>query len=147
MKSEADFTSIGVWCKDGDNNMYLLKNVVGHYTLNGTIEKIQELIPRYSVERLLIEDVGYQKALVQELTRKCQDVVVEGRKISTDKRSRLINVSNLFENGMVHFKSIDNDVVDQILYFPAAHDDMVDMTTLALGWYKERSGMEGIIIW
>lgn len=147
LKSENDLTAIGVFCKDSDNNFYLMNHVNKHLTMNQTIVQIQEYISHYHPERVIVEDVAYQKALIQELQRLCIDTVIEGVKPTTDKRARLINVSNLFENEMVYFKSQQNDVIDQILYFPTSRDDCVDMCTLALGWYKEHSGMGGVVIW
>ena len=146
-KSEADFTAIGVWCKDGDNNVYLMDYTNDHLTMHETIEQIQAYIARYSVERVLVEEVGYQKALIQELTRLCSSTAIMGRTVTVDKRARLINVQNYFENGLVHFKHGHKDIIDQILYFPAKNDDMVDMMSMAVGYYKETSGSEGVIIW
>lgn len=146
-KSSADFTAIGVWCKDADNNIYLIDRVNEHYTMNQTIVKIQAFIDQWKPDRVLVEDVGYQKALIQELQRLCSATAIEGFKVATDKRSRLINVSNYFENGLVHFRHKHTDIVDQILYFPAKHDDMVDMCSMAIGWYKVNDGSGGTIIW
>ena len=146
-KSEADFTAIGVWCKDGDNNVYLMDYTNDHLTMHETIEQIQAYIARYGAERVLVEEVGYQKALIQELTRLCSSTAIMGRTVTVDKRARLINVQNYFENGLVHFKHGHKDIIDQILYFPAKNDDMVDMMSMAVGYYKETSGSEGVIIW
>ena len=146
-KSEADYTAIGVWCKDADNNVYLIDYTNAHLTMNRTIIQIQEYISRYDAERVLVEDVGYQKSLIQELTRLCSSTAITGRTVTTDKRARLINVQNYFENGLVHFKHEQTDVVDNIIYFPGAHDDLVDMTTIAVAYYKEISGSAGVVIW
>lgn len=147
LKSENDFTAIGVWCRDDDNNIYLLDQVNKRITFNETIITIQRLINGFRPDRVVVEDVAYQKALIQELIRKCGDTVITGVKPPADKRARLINVSNYFENGLVHFRPQSTDMVDQLLYFPAQHDDLVDMLSLGLGWYKEHDGLDGVIIW
>ena len=145
-KSDADFTCVGVWCTDVNNNTFLINIVNEHLTMHETIEQIKTFVTRYSADRVLVEDVGYQKSLIQELKRECLDAVIEGRTVTVDKRARLINVQNYFENGMVHFKNEHKNIIDQIIYFPAKNDDMVDMMTMAIGWYKEHSGAGDIII-
>jgi len=147
LKSENDYTSIGVWCRDEENRIYLLESINKRMTFNSTITTIGDLISRFNPDRVVVEDVAYQKALIQELTRKYGSTAITGVHPPTDKRARLINISNYFENGMVYFRRIETTLVDQLLYFPAEYDDMVDMLTLGLGWYKETSGMEGVIIW
>ena len=147
LKSENDYTAMGVWGKDAENNIYLLDLINERLTFNKTIKAVQRLISGFKPDRVVVEDVAYQKALIQELTRKCGSTAITGVKPPADKRARLINVSNYFENGLVHFRPHYTDMVDQLLYFPAQHDDLVDMLSLGLGWYKEHDGNEGIIIW
>lgn len=146
LKSENDYTSCGVWCRDSENQIYLLESINRRMTLHTTVTTIGGLISRFKPDRVVVEDVAYQKALIQELTRKYGSTAITGVKPPNDKRARLINVSSYFENGMVYFKGIETILVDQLLYFPAQFDDMVDMLTLALGWYKDHDGSEGIVI-
>lgn len=146
LKSENDYTAIGVWCRDAENKIYLLESINRRMTFNQTIVEIGGLISRFKPDRVVVEDVAYQKALIQELTRKYGSTAITGVHPPADKRARLINVSNYFENGMVYFKGIETTLVDQLLYFPAQHDDMVDMLTLGLGYYKEHDGSEGVVI-
>ena len=147
-KSEADFTAITTWCKDISGGIYLMDRVNAHLTMHETIEQIKQNIARYGAERVLVEAVAYQKALAQELKRECPATVITERTVTTDKHARLINVQNYFENGLIFFKREQHkDIIDQILYFPAKNDDMVDSMTMAIGYYKEQSGGGGVILW
>jgi predicted phage terminase large subunit-like protein len=145
LKSENDYTAIGVWCKDNDNNIYLLESINKRITFNKTITSIGSLINRWNPERVLVEDVAYQKAIIQELKRVYPNTVTLGVKVIGDKRARLINVSSVFENGKVYFRKRETELVDQILYFPSSNDDLVDMMTHAIGYYKEHEN-SGVII-
>jgi len=146
LKSENDYSAIGVWCRDENNNIYLLESINRRMTFNSTITTVDELISRYRPEHVVVEDVAYQKALIQELKRKCGHTSIIGVNPPTDKRARLINVSSYFENGMVYIRHAETTLIDQLLYFPAQFDDQVDQTTLALGWYKEHEANMGTII-
>lgn len=146
LKSENDYTAISVYCRDDENKIYLLELINRRMTFNSTITAIGGLIDRFKPDHVLVEDVAFQKALIQELVRKFGSTSTIGIKVVTDKRARLINVSGYFENGLVYFKPTETVMVDQLLYFPGQHDDCVDSCTIALGWYKSHEDMEGLVI-
>jgi len=88
---------------------------------------------------ILVEEVGYQAAMVEAL--KDEDVSVKGIKIRGDKYSRLMASGMLFEHGRVYFpKNKDMKVcIQQILGFGVEkHDDLVDATTLVLNYVHSK---------
>ena len=146
LKSENDYTAITIWGRSEENDMYLIESINERMSFHTTITTIQGLIDRYKPRTVVIEDVAFQKSIIQELKRLQGYVPIEGFKPTTDKRARLVNVSGYFENGLVYFKRRETELIDQILYFPARYDDLVDSMTLGLNWYKENSSSEGCVI-
>ena len=53
--------------------------------------------------KILVEDVGYQRAAIQALSG--EGLPVEGFKVNDDKRARLITVSGLIKNGKQCFRN------------------------------------------
>lgn len=88
--------------------------------------------------RVLVEEVGYQKAMVETL--KDREVKAKGIKIKGDKHSRLTAAGMLFEQGRVLFAKTEEAKfhAQQITGFGIEkHDDLVDATTLALNYIHE----------
>ena len=75
--------------------------------------------------KLLVEDVAYQKAAIQELSRK--GLSVKGVRPITDKRARLETASPYIKDGTVMFAEYGcEELIDQLLGFGVeAHDDLV----------------------
>lgn len=84
--------------------------------------------------KLFIEDVGYQRALIQDLTN--NNVPAEGVKVSgQDKRSRLALVTHLIQRGKVLFPSNDRarELILQLTGFGVEkHDDLADAFSLLM---------------
>ena len=98
-----------------------------------TIIDLQQSLIQYS-PLVLVEDVAYQKSLIQML--QTDGVTVEGIQIGgSDKRSRLTLASSWIQNGKVLFPDHGADeLIGQIIHFGVeAHDDLVDAFTL--GFY------------
>ena len=76
--------------------------------------------------KLLVEDVAYQKAAIQELARK--GLSVKGVRPISDKRARLETASPYIKDGTVMFAEYGcEELIDQLLGFGVeAHDDLVD---------------------
>jgi len=77
--------------------------------------------------RLIIEDCGYQRAIIQQL--KDEDFPAEGFDLKgNDKRTRLMLTSNLIESGCVLFpKKGAENIIEQIVGFGVEkHDDLAD---------------------
>jgi predicted phage terminase large subunit-like protein len=83
--------------------------------------------------RLVVEDVGYQAAIIEQLQNK--NYRVTGFKVgSADKRSRLTSVSHLFESRKVLFpENYAKDLIAQLVGFGVEkHDDLMDALVMVL---------------
>lgn len=90
--------------------------------------------------RIYVEDVGYQKSVIQELIRfnfPAKEVKVHG----ADKRARLMTVSHLVQNGTVLFpKHGCEALISQMVNFGCEkHDDLVDAFSILLTKIISRS--------
>lgn len=99
-----------------------LKQIKDLYHVNETI------IP--DAVNILVEEVGYQKAVVDQL--KNEGFTAFGVKVSTDKRARLMTVSNMIESGKILFpKHGSEELVRQIVGFGTEkYCDLVDAFTI-----------------
>ena len=143
-KTTADYSAFCVIGKGSDGNLYCLDTVNKHLTFNKQIEMVQNLATKWEVNGSIVEDVGYQAALIQELKRTsgCKIIPV---KPTRDKISRLMSVSGFFESKKVHFLKDQREIVNQLLTFTGDgkdHDDLVDAITYSLSQMKTSgSGM------
>ncbi len=135
-KETADYTAMVSALISHDENfcVYILPNIINkRMNFPDTIKQIKEIDATnkkmYS-SHILVEEVGYQKAVVDQLTH--DGVNVEGVKISTDKRSRLISISAMIQCGKIKFpKHGAEALIRQIVGFGVErHDDLVDAFTL-----------------
>jgi len=80
----------------------------------------------YSAVELLIEDVGYQKAAIDQLQN--DGYAAKGVKVSSDKVSRLATVSNLIKTGKILFPRQGAEMlIKQLIGFGVEHhDDLSD---------------------
>ena len=137
-KETADYTSIVsglIHGKDDEWCLYILPNIVNRrMRFPETVEQIKAV---YAANRtisdnvqLLIEDIGYQRAVIDQLEQ--EDVWAEGVKVLGDKRSRLISVSGMIQRGKIKFPRYGaEDLVRQIVGFGIeSHDDLVDAFTI-----------------
>lgn len=98
--------------------------------------------------RILVEEVGYQKAVVDQLYYQ-HDFSVEGVKVSSDKRSRLVSVSDMIKRGKVKFPRHGADaLIRQIVGFGVErHDDLVDAFTLIMHEAIQRDTPAPRVFW
>jgi len=84
----------------------------------------------YSTVEIFIEDVGYQQAVIQQLDH--DNYQAKGIKVTSDKRSRLMTVSNLIKNGQILFpKQGADELIRQLVGFGVErYDDLVDAFTI-----------------
>ena len=139
-KTTADHTAIttGIIYGYGKNaDVYFLPHPVDEkLDFPTTIERIkriyQEAKELHSLVEVVVEDVGYQRAVVQTLER--ENLPVKGLKVTDDKRARLTTVSGLIKNGQVLFPAKGGEVqIQQITRFGVErYDDLVDATTMVL---------------
>jgi predicted phage terminase large subunit-like protein len=139
--SHADYTAIvvgHVFGYEETMQVYIEKYPVNkRMDFPTSIEKIKE-VAKVSEKfgrrcKLYIEDVGYQKAVVQQLNR--LNVSAEGFPVNgQDKRARLDSVTYMIRSGKVLFpKKGTEDLIQQLVYFGVEkHDDLVDAFTMVL---------------
>ena len=100
-----------------------------------------EVKQRYGSGTLLMEDAPISRGLIQSLREK--SINVTAYKPDTDKRSRVIAQSDLFEGGSVRLPRRAawlEEFTAELLAFPGRHDDQVDALTQGLAWGRERRG-------
>jgi predicted phage terminase large subunit-like protein len=146
-KEKADYSAFTVWAKHKDGNFYLIDFVNERLSFDQQVQTICDLYKAYNEYEpmVLIEDVAYQKALIQHLSRK-YSLPVKAVKPVGDKRSRLMEVSTYFENGLVYFKQTQEDVIAQIVSFGVAkNDDLVDSTIYAIKHLANLNKVRGFV--
>lgn len=103
-----------------------------------TIERIKEYSNECDLSKsyrsnVYIEDVGYQKAVIQQLSK--EGFKAKGFKVNgQDKRARLDSVTYMIRSGKVLFpKKGTEELIQQLVYFGVEkHDDLVDAFTIVL---------------
>lgn len=136
-KETADYTAIVSGLMQGyekDFCLYILPNILNRrMNFPETIVQIENLYlanKKMKTTSLLVEEVGYQKAVIDQLLT--QSIKATGVKVTSDKRSRLITVSTLIKSGKIKFpRKGAEDLIRQIVGFGSeAHDDLVDAFTI-----------------
>jgi predicted phage terminase large subunit-like protein len=134
-KESSDYTAIVsalVYGYEDKVKIYILPNPINaKMTHNENLNAIKanfEAIHGFDHRgKIYIEDVAYQKSVIQELDRfnyPAEEVKVHGQ----DKRARLMTVSHLVQNSTVLFprKGVE-DLICQLVNFGAEkHDDLAD---------------------
>lgn len=133
-KSTADFTAMvsGHLYQDGEKwYLYICPNPVNsRLDFPSTVQMAKNayttLAPRWN-KKVLIEEVGYQKALIDQL--RGMSIKVEGVKpYGNDKRSRLSITSSLIRDSRILFPRAGcEDLINQLINFGIEkHDDLAD---------------------
>lgn len=109
-----------------------------HLELHELVEKVQETMTRYGVDKLLVENKASGYSVAQEIRRlygyeefAVQLIDPKGN----DKLARLFSIQHLFAEGLIHApeRSWAEMVITQCAQFPRAkHDDLVDTVSMAL---------------
>lgn len=141
-KETADFTAfVTVWLVVGENNNHTLYVLPDPINKRMTFPEVtvqcksiyQSQMSKTHVLKLIIENVAYQAALIQQLQNDgYRDV--EGVTPVGDKRTRLTLTSAMIQSGMILFPEKGaEDLLNQILHFGSEkHDDLVDAFTMAV---------------
>jgi len=151
-KETADYTAIvlaKIYGHGNDLRIYIERIINKRINFPDTKKTIKELFNLYNeiglYVKMFIEDVGYQRALIETLRQECYSV--EG--VSTmgqDKRSRLAMITPAIKDGVVLFPKKDADpLINQLTGFGVEkHDDLVDafviLVTKILEENRARSG-------
>lgn len=155
-KETADYTamvSARVYGNQDTLRIYILPDPVNiRMGFPETVEKIKGLVNclgKYKSEhKLFVEDVAYQRAVIQELTK--QNYCVEGAPThGKDKWARLNFASLLISSGKVLFpRNLAKLLIDQLLYFGVEkHDDLSDALTILLTMILEHDRPPIDITW
>ncbi len=140
--STSDYTVGQVWGRSGAD-YYLLDQVRGKFDFDGMVAAIIALSTRRpQATAKVIEAQPLGTALASHLRHHVEGVIAVH--VRESKELRALNCLPLWQSGNVYVPRPDNDrfawvrdYVDELTTFPnAAHDDMVDATTLALNQFR-----------
>ena len=137
LKSSADFTAIvtaAIYGYGKDFYIYILPNPINRkMDFTDTLEQIKAQYDslQYLGNRIIyVEDIGFQKIAIEQLNN--AGYKTDGSKITSDKRSRLLSISNLIPTGRILFpKEGATELIENIVGFgKEKHDDLVDAFTI-----------------
>ena len=118
---------------------FILEVVRGRFPFEQLKRKVMEVKEHYgSAATLLIEDSPISRGLIQSLRERSINVTTY--KPDTDKESRAIGQTDLFEGGSVRLPERADwleDFTAELLAFPGRHDDQVDALTQGLAWGRD----------
>lgn len=133
-KSEtADFTAIAIVGYDPDSGRrYVLDVWRGKVGFHDVVSTIRQYAEKWKPQRINIEAVQYQVAVVQDLLRKTS-LPVKAIKPDRDKVTRFHGLLARYEQLLVtHVTNLDPEFERELLSFPiGAHDDIVDALVYA----------------
>ncbi len=133
----ADFTAIvsaAIYGYGKDFYIYILPNPINRkMNFTDTLEEIKTQYDslQYLGNRIInIEDVGYQRVAIEQLNN--AGYKTDGSKITSDKRSRLLSISNLIPTGRILFpKEGATELIENLIGFgKEKHEDLVDAFTI-----------------
>jgi predicted phage terminase large subunit-like protein len=126
-KTTADYTAIVVSGIDKENNIYVLDVYRKQMSYNETINTIIRYANKWSPNKINIETVAYQSAMVQELKR-LTNFHIKGITPKKDKVTRFLPLAGKFEQGLILLrKELPLYFENELLSFPdGSNDDCVD---------------------
>ena len=133
-KASADYTAAAVLGRDHEGKLHVLDVQRMRGSFNEQITFIKQLAAKWNPFVVAIEEVNYQKALIQQLSADSA-LNVRGIKPISDKVSRFAPLEARYELGQVyHVRGLPPEFESELLSFPmGAHDDMCD--ALAYSWH------------
>ncbi len=142
---KASFTAIVIIGQDDNGMMYIIDYVNEHLTFGQQKKRLIALADKYHPIALNLEDVAYQKALIQELRSEGGMNVIALHPLA-DKVARANTVTGFFESHKVHFQAGHTDLTDQLLLFPDGDfDDLVDATVYGLQGFKSGTSIMFVV--
>lgn len=132
-KETADYTAGAVLGRDRSGNLHVLEVQRFRGSFSEQINFIKQLADKWQPAIVGIEDVAYQKALIQQVAAQTS-LNVRGIKPINDKVSRFAPLEARYELGQVfHVRGLSQQFESELLSFPVSqHDDQVD--ALAYAW-------------
>lgn len=136
-KDTADYTAMVVGylvnAENGPTLCILPKIINQKMTFPETVQLCRALDGSYKKEydchpRFIVESVGYQESLVQQLKMEGLNDIVGVKPGTMDKRSRLALTAHWIQSGKILFPRVGaEELIDQIVNFGVEkHDDLVD---------------------
>ena len=145
-KESADYRAISIFERTTEGYFREVITEKGRWGVEEQVKKIVDIFKRFKPDRVLIEEVAFQKilrSLIIEEARKqglyipiaTAELGVGENKRPKDKMTRLLQVLHLFEQRYVEI--ISQDLKEELLAFPFGdYDDTVDACVYALYWLK-----------
>lgn len=128
-----DFTAIATWICDREWNLYLIDLMLERLEVPDQWNVIKQYRNKYKLQFQAIESKSSGIGIMQQAKR--EGMPLKELKADTDKMTRALNISVMFENGKVFLnKNLEKllELEDQLLKFPnAAYDDAVDVCSYA----------------
>lgn len=153
---DGDYTAmIGGYLFNYDANatLYIIPNPINkRLDLNQNVICTKEYsrqirFPDSSETKILVESIGFQDYLINELNLSNCDVEPWKTK-GVDKATRLQAIAYLVQSGKVLFPRTGcEELIEQLVGFPReSHDDLVDAFTIILSWMSENRNSGAIAI-
>lgn len=134
--AESDFVVGGYWARKG-SSFYLIDVIRAQMNFNSTVQAVLSFSAKHpKAWAIHIEDKANGPAIMNMLNDKLSGLIPFNPQGS--KEARFSSVSPLFEAGNVYLPDPENnewvhDYIEELVNFPvSAHDDQVDMTSMAL---------------
>ena len=141
-RESADYTAVCVLGRSSEGKLYVLdvQRIRASFSQQKTF--IKQLAEKWRPSVVGIEDVAYQKAMVQEISAGTS-LNVKGVRPDRDKVSRFAPLEGRYERGeIVHLRDLPGAWENELLAFPAGnHDDMVDAMSIAWAAMGEGEGV------
>lgn len=138
----ADWTAIVALARDAHTGTVYLREAERHRCgFHAVLERIQDAAIRHNPQVIAIEQVQYQAAVVQELSRTTH-LPVRGVRPDRDKLTRFMPLLTRFEQGQVRLDpaGIPAWFREELLSFPEGqHDDGADAASLAFSALSSQS--------
>lgn len=140
-RASADWTACVVLGRTPRGEIYVLDAQRVRAPFHGVIDFIQTLASKWDPSAIGVEDVAYQRSVIQELLRTTK-LPVRGIRPNGDKISRLAPLEARYEQGLVrHTHGLSGWFEDELLSFPIAkYDDGVDALTTAYRAFEFERG-------
>ncbi len=138
-KKYADFSALGVWgYHPGQARLYLLAIEHGRMEAHQLLETMRTLVDRWNLSAMYVEKTAFTLQLCQ--LGISQGLPLKWLKADTDKVSRSMPATAMFESGRVYFVRQPKLIAleNELLTFPTGkHDDLVDMTSYGVRVFLE----------
>jgi predicted phage terminase large subunit-like protein len=125
---------------------YVVRTMRTRTTIQQTVELTRQLYREEKIDALVVEDFGFQKALVEALNT--AGMFAYSIKPAKDKVARFMPVLERFERGVILLSSaLSDEFFDELCSFPSGqHDDQVDSLVYAIQMMDTMMGTEVSVI-